>query len=260
MLPKLQYHVEPEKGWLNDPNGLCYFNGKYHAFFQHYPNATVWTAPLYWAHDTSDDQIHGEEQPIGLIPDPPYQSTGGCFSGSAFIKDGKAYFFYTAVGDGDVQTQCLATSEDGITLKKYEGNPIIDERPVDPTGRDFRDPKVFEWTDGTYRMVCGTGHEGYAAVLLYKSSDLYNWEYVGPIFETREMGPVLECPTCIPWRTSGCCASPVWTSPRPFSMWWAPLTANTSPQRACRSRKSAPTTTLPRALRMRRAGALSWHG
>ena len=102
------------------------------------------------------------------------------------------------MGDGDVQTQCLATSEDGITLKKYEGNPIIDERPVDPTGRDFRDPKVFEWTDGTYRMVCGTGHEGYAAVLLYKSSDLYNWEYVGPIFETREMGPVLECPDLYP--------------------------------------------------------------
>ena len=143
MLPKLQYHVEPEKGWLNDPNGLCYFNGKYHAFFQHYPNATVWTAPLYWAHVTSDDLIHWEEQPMGLTPDQPYESTGGCFSGSAFIKDGKAYFFYTAVGDGDVQTQCLATSEDGITLKKYEGNPIIDERPVDPTGRDFRDPKVF---------------------------------------------------------------------------------------------------------------------
>ena len=198
MLPKLQYHVEPEKGWLNDPNGLCYFNGKYHAFFQHYPNATVWTAPLYWAHVTSDDLIHWEEQPMGLTPDQSYESTGGCFSGSAFIKDGKAYFFYTAVGDGDVQTQCLATSEDGITLKKYEGNPIIDERPVDPTGRDFRDPKVFEWTDGTYRMVCGTGHEGYAAVLLYKSSDLYNWEYVGPIFETREMGPVLECPDLYP--------------------------------------------------------------
>ena len=107
MLPKLQYHVEPEKGWLNDPNGLCYFNGKYHAFFQHYPNATVWTAPLYWAHVTSDDLIHWEEQPMGLTPDQPYESTGGCFSGSAFIKDGKAYFFYTAVGDGDVQTLSL---------------------------------------------------------------------------------------------------------------------------------------------------------
>ena len=98
MLPKLQYHVEPEKGWLNDPNGLCYFNGKYHAFFQHYPNATVWTAPLYWAHVTSDDLIHWEEQPMGLTPDQPYESTGGCFSGSAFIKDGKAYFQHPMTG------------------------------------------------------------------------------------------------------------------------------------------------------------------
>ena len=232
MLPKLQYHVEPEKGWLNDPNGLCYFNGKYHAFFQHYPNATVWTAPLYWAHVTSDDLIHWEEQPMGLTPDQSYESTGGCFSGSAFIKDGKAYFFYTAVGDGDVQTQCLATSEDGITLKKYEGNPIIDERPVDPTGLSFC----------TSPATCTTGSM---------------W---APSLRPGKWAPCWSAPTCIPWRTSGCCASPAWTSPRPSSMWWAPLTANTSPQRACRSRKSAPTTTLPRALRMRRAGALSWPG
>lgn len=196
--PRLHFHVEPEKGWLNDPNGLCWFNGKYHAYYQHNPTATVWTAPLYWGHAVSEDLIHWENRPIALSPDMPYESTGGCFSGSALVKDGLLYVFYTAVGENGAQTQCLATSQDGEHFTKYAGNPLLQGGPVDPTGRDFRDPKVFPWTDGTYRMVCGTGHEGYAAVLLYKSSDLYNWEYVGPIFETREMGPVLECPDLYP--------------------------------------------------------------
>ena len=196
--PRLHFHVEPEKGWLNDPNGLCWFNGKYHAYYQHNPTATVWTAPLYWGHAVSEDLIHWENHPIALSPDMPYESTGGCFSGSALVKDGLLYVFYTAVGENGAQTQCLATSQDGEHFTKYAGNPLLQGGPVDPTGRDFRDPKVFPWTDGTYRMVCGTGYEGLAAVVLYRSSDLLHWDYVGPLFETRQMGPVLECPDLFP--------------------------------------------------------------
>ena len=198
MLPKLQYHVEPQKGWLNDPNGLCYFKGKYHAFFQHHPEATQWTAPMHWAHAVSEDLIHWEELPLALVPDMPYESTLGCFSGSAVEKDGKLYLFYTAVGENLAQTQCLATSEDGLHFVKHPGNPIIPQSPVDPQSLDFRDPKVFPWEDGTYRMVCGVGRDGLAAVVLYKSSDLLHWEYAGKLFETREMGPVLECPDLFP--------------------------------------------------------------
>ena len=81
--PPLAFHVEPERGWLNDPNGLCYFGGKYHAYYQHNPTATVWTAPLSWGHAVSEDLLHWEPAPIALSPDMPYESTGGCFSGSA---------------------------------------------------------------------------------------------------------------------------------------------------------------------------------
>ena len=196
--PPLAFHVEPERGWLNDPNGLCYFGGKYHAYYQHNPTATVWTAPLSWGHAVSEDLLHWEPAPIALSPDMPYESTGGCFSGSAYVEEGKIWFFYTAVGEDGVQTQCLATSEDGYHLEKYPGNPLLTGGPIDPTGRDFRDPKVFRWSDGSYRMVCGTGYEGRAAVVLYKSQDKLAWEYAGILFETRDMGPVLECPDLYP--------------------------------------------------------------
>ncbi len=197
MLPKLNYHVEPEKGWLNDPNGLCYFQGKYHAFFQHNPKAPKWDV-MHWGHAVSKDLVHWEELPIAFYPDQPYEAGLGCFSGSAVEKDGRLYFFYTAVDKQLAQTQCMAWTDDGVSFTKYQGNPIITQSPLDPESKDFRDPKVFQWTDGSYRMVLGAGKDGFAAVYLYRSQDLFHWDFMGPIFETREMGPVLECPDLFP--------------------------------------------------------------
>ena len=94
MLPKLALHLQPERGWINDPNGLCYFQGKYHAFFQHNPKAPVWDT-MHWGHAVSEDLLHWEELPIALYPDQPYESGQGCFSGSAVEKDGRLYLFYT---------------------------------------------------------------------------------------------------------------------------------------------------------------------
>ena len=196
--PRQQFHIEPPQGWMNDPNGLCYFGGQYHAYYQHNPGAIVWTAPLSWGHATSKDLVHWEDQPIAMDPDMPYESTGGCFSGSALAEEGQVSFFYTAVGDGGVSTQCLAVSRDGFALEKDPQNPILTQSPIDPTSRDIRDPKVFPWTDGTYRMVCGTGYQGRAAVLLFSSADKKTWDYQGVLFETTQMGPVLECPDLFP--------------------------------------------------------------
>ena len=187
MLPKLALHLQPERGWINDPNGLCYFQGKYHAFFQHNPKAPVWDT-MHWGHAVSEDLLHWEELPIALYPDQPYESGQGCFSGSAVEKDGRLYLFYTAVDSSLAQTQCLAWTDDGQHFTKYPGNPILPQSPIDPASKDFRDPKVFPWKDGSYRMVCGVGKEGYAAVVLYRSQDLLHWDYVGPLFETREIG------------------------------------------------------------------------
>ncbi len=190
-IERLKFHFEPKKGWMNDPNGLCKFNGVYHAFFQHYPYAKVW-GPMHWGHAISKDLIHWEELPIALIPDKPYENDGGCFSGSAIEKDGVLYLFYTSVSKELGQTQSLAISKDGINFEKYDKNPIIDKVPSDGS-KDFRDPKVFKYED-KYMMVCGSGKDEVGKVLLFESNDLFNWTYVGILFEDKNCGEVIECP------------------------------------------------------------------
>lgn len=146
-----QLHFTPPAKWMNDPNGMVFYNGTYHLFYQHYPDSTVW-GPMHWGHATSRDLIHWEHKPIALYPD----SLGWIFSGSAvadvsntsgFGKDGNvplvAIFTHhnqkiEKEGRNDYQYQSLAYSlDEGITWTKYEGNPVL----KNPGIRDFRDPK-----------------------------------------------------------------------------------------------------------------------
>lgn len=187
---RFQYHFEPKTGWMNDPNGLIYFQGKYHAFFQHYPYAPRW-GQMHWGHAVSGDLVHWEEQGIALYPDQTYENDGGCFSGSAIEKDGRLYLFYTSVSHEMGQTQSVAWSDDGVCFTKYEGNPVIRENPFGVA--DFRDPKV-SLIDGTYYMVVGSGDESCGRVLLYSSEDLIHWNYVNVLFEGAEYAHCIECP------------------------------------------------------------------
>lgn len=187
---RFQYHFEPKTGWMNDPNGLIFYKGQYHAFFQHYPHAPQW-GQMHWGHAVSTDLIHWQEQDIALYPDMWYENDGGCFSGSAVEKDGRLYLFYTSVSHEQKQTQSVAYSDDGIHFTKYPGNPVIGKNPLGYP--DFRDPKVTS-IDGTWYMVVGTGCESTGKVLLFTSEDLLGWEYAGILFEGAEYGSCIECP------------------------------------------------------------------
>ena len=192
MPQRFTFHFEPHKGWMNDPNGLIYYQGRYHAFFQHNPHEPVW-GPMHWGHAVSQDLLHWEELPIALFPDQPYEDDKGCFSGSAVERDGVLYLFYTAVSKQLGQTQCVAVSRDGKAFEKYKGNPVIAAPPAEGS-YDFRDPKVVELDGKTY-MVCGSGRDGVGKILLYEQGkDLFTWQYAGVLFESREYGQVLECP------------------------------------------------------------------
>ncbi len=195
MQERLRYHFEPQTGWMNDPNGLIYFQGKYHAFFQHYPFAPRW-GQMHWGHAVSEDLIHWEELPIALYPDQPYENSGGCYSGSAVEQDGVLYLFYTSVSHEMGQTQSIAMSRDGIHFEKYEQNPVIAHYPPDGSA-DFRDPKVTK-IEERYCMVCGSGKDGVGKVLLYESEDLLHWGYAGVLLEGSQYGAVLECPDFFP--------------------------------------------------------------
>lgn len=202
------YHFTPKKNWMNDPNGLVYQNGKYHLFFQHYPDSTVW-GPMHWGHAVSKDLISWEEKPIALYPD----SLGYIFSGSAVVdKNNTAGFGKDAMitmftyhdpkgekaGKEDFQTQGIAYSlDEGETWTKYEGNPVI----KNPGVRDFRDPKVF-WNEeiGKWQMLLAAKDH----IQFFESDNLKNWEKLSDFkFNDRlELG-VWECPDLFELNVEG---------------------------------------------------------
>lgn len=198
---KAKYHITPPIGWLNDPNGFSFYKGEYHLFYQYNPYDSVW-GPMHWAHIKSKDAINWEWLPVALAPENNYES-GGCFSGSAIEKDGKLYLMYTGHTDttnsaeGVRQVQCLAESTDGVIFEKYENNPIIsaDKLPKDATIQDFRDPKVFEKDGVYYSVIASRSLEDAGQILLYKSEDLYKWDYVGVLAKSNhKLGDMWECP------------------------------------------------------------------
>ena len=185
-------HIRAEKGWINDPNGLCFFKGYYHVFFQCNPYGLEW-AKMHWAHVRSRNLLNWEYCPLALVPEIECErgEKGGCFSGSAIEKDGLLYLVYTA-SDGLHQKVCVAYSQDGMEFKKYEGNPVLISSEYE---NDFRDPKVF-FHEGLYYMVLGAYKKGSSGcILLYSSEDLLSWSFCGNIFSLdRSIGTMPECP------------------------------------------------------------------
>ena len=192
MEKRCSFHLEPMCGWMNDPNGLCFYKGKYHIFYQYNPDSLQWKAPLSWGHAVSDDLISFTHMDTAILPDMPYENDGGCFSGSAIEKDGRLYLFYTSVSKELGQTQSVAYTDDGTIFKKYEGNPIIPKSPLGDN-TDFRDPKVFEH-NGHYYMVCGAAVEKHGKILLFRSESLFDWEFLDIIYENTYSEGVPECP------------------------------------------------------------------
>ena len=207
------YHFSPRIGWLNDPNGLSYYDGRYHLFYQYHPYSTYW-GPMHWGHAVSDDLITWEYLPAALAPDTEYDYSG-CFSGSAVtMDDGSHLLMYTGCGDssGDptgkgrwIQLQSIAIRKPGGSeYAKYEGNPVISESDI-PEGGDpyeFRDPYMWRCADGSYRAIVANGRtsadEG-TRLLLFRSGDGLHWGDGKVLFEDeRRIGVMWECPNFFP--------------------------------------------------------------
>ncbi len=191
------YHLTPEIGWMNDPNGFCSFGGKYHLFWQYNPFEPKWNS-MYWGHAATEDFVKWEYLPVALAPDKPYDWGYGCFSGSARAEDGKLYLLYTGVDENAVQQQCLAFSSDGVHFEKYERNPVIPSSKLPEVYpiKEFRDPFLFRRGDRYYALI-GTKTELCGNILLYRSKDMKRWKYVGALFGGDEGGlnkGVYECP------------------------------------------------------------------
>jgi beta-fructofuranosidase len=191
------FHLRPRAGWLNDPVGLIQHAGEYHLFYQHNPHAAAW-ARMHWGHAVSRDLVRWEHLPIALAPDPDGADRDGCWSGCAFLRDGRPTILYTGVSP---EVQCLAEGGDDLRAwRKHPANPVLAAPPPGVAVTGFRDPWV--WREGDeWRMALGSGVEDRGGcVLLYRSRDLLRWEPLEPL----AVGPpapgrvVWECPCFFP--------------------------------------------------------------
>ncbi|WP_078550144.1 sucrose-6-phosphate hydrolase [Litchfieldia alkalitelluris] len=194
---RLNYHIMPPVGLLNDPNGFIQWKDSYHLFYQWMPFKTDHGAK-FWGHYTSKDLVHWKHEEVALTPSEWFEKNG-CYSGSAIEHDGKMYVFYTGNVKDDTgkrdSYQCLAVSHDGIHFDKK--GPVI-EVPEGYTPH-FRDPKVWE-QDGQFFMVIGAQtNDLKGAVALFTSKNLTDWDHVGILTgggngQLGEFGYMFECP------------------------------------------------------------------
>jgi sucrose-6-phosphate hydrolase SacC (GH32 family) len=194
------FHLTPRVGWMNDPNGFCYYGGRYHLFYQYHPYSTHW-GPMHWGHAVSRDLLHWSYLPAALAPDADCDREG-CFSGCALtLPDGRQELIYTGVSRGGIQAQCVAAG-DGRDYEKAADNPILSERDLPPevSPADFRDPKAWQEADGTYRLLCAAKSRdgGDTMFLLYESRDALHWHFVRTFLRNSELrepiGRMFECP------------------------------------------------------------------
>ena len=193
-------HFAPARNWMNDPNGLIYYKGIYHLFFQYNPEGDQW-GNMSWGHATSKNLFEWEEHPVAIA----YTPTHGIFSGSAVVD----YFNTTGFGstenpamvaiftdhqhDGLRQSQSLAYSTDnGMTWQRYENNPVLDLEM-----KDFRDPKVI-WNTVNEAWVMSVVKPHEFTVAFYQSRDLKSWELLSEFTNKNGTDGVWECPDLFP--------------------------------------------------------------
>jgi beta-fructofuranosidase len=195
---RLKYHGMSEVGWMNDPNGVVFYKGQYHVFYQYYPYDSVW-GPMHWGHMVSDDLVEFNHLPVALAPDQPDET--GCFSGGAIVDANNKdilHLLYTKHYEMDgykIETQGLATSHDGIHFAKNQ-LPIIglEDLPNHANRSDFRDPKPFYYNGYYYIFVGSKNHSNEGQFLIYRSKDLKEYEYFDTLVEPNYFGVMGECP------------------------------------------------------------------
>ena len=202
-----KFHIASNGGWINDPNGLCHYKGRWHVFYQLHPYGTQW-GPMHWGHVSSEDMVHWKREPIMFAPSLE-QEKDGVFSGSAVIgDDGRLRFYYTghrwANGKdntgGDWQVQMLAEPDDDELTSATKRGMVID-CPTDKVDHHYRDPKVWKTGDTWYMTFGVSSAQKRGQMWLFSSKDMVRWTYERVLFEHPDPNVfMLECPDFFPIR------------------------------------------------------------
>ncbi len=196
-----KFHIMPPVGWLNDPNGLCYFKGEYHVFFQYAPFNPKGGLKT-WAHYTSKNLIDWQYRGVAFVPDSPYDCHG-VYSGSAFVEGDTMHLFYTGnvkydgdydyINNGREAYTMKSESVDGVNFMPKKCLMSLSDMPKDYTCH-IRDPKVYKEND-EYLMVLGGRKKGdRGAVLVYSSNNIEDWKFKKEIMSDKPFGYMWECP------------------------------------------------------------------
>jgi fructan beta-fructosidase len=193
-----QVHFSPREHWTNDPNGLVYFHGEYHLFFQYNPFGDVW-GHMSWGHAVSTDLLHWRELPVaipekdgemvftGSVVADRSNSSGLCGVGTECLV--AVYTGYRKDAKGTLQNQNLAYSRDaGRTWTRFEGNPVLDLHMS-----DFRDPSVF-WDEKGKHWVMAVALPLEHKVRLYNSPNLKQWTQMSEFGPMGDVAGDWECP------------------------------------------------------------------
>ena len=196
------YHLMPPVGWLNDPNGLCYFKDRYQVFFQYSP-FTPEGGMKMWGHYSSPDLLHYAYEGAAIYPDEPYDKDG-VYSGSAVCVDDRMYVFYTGnvkeegehdyILSGRGANVIRMESQDGIHFEHKKCILTNQDYPEECTCH-VRDPKLIMGEDHAYRMVLGARLKNeQGAVLLFRSEDLLHFTFEKMYTTEEAFGYMWECP------------------------------------------------------------------
>ncbi|KAJ6826285.1 invertase 2 [Iris pallida] len=208
------FHFQPDKNWMNDPNGPLYYKGWYHLFYQYNPDAAVW-GNITWGHSVSRDLVNWQDLPLAMVRDRWYDINGVWTGSATLLPDGQVIMLYTGATNESVQVQNLAVPADLsdpllLNWVKSEANPVL----VPPPGigtKDFRDPTTawFHPSDSTWRFVIGSKvddkHSGIA--LVYSTKDFLSYELLPGVLHAVEGVGMWECIDFYPVSTVDSSAS-----------------------------------------------------
>jgi len=211
-----EFHFTAASGWINDPHGITYRDGVYHAFFQYVPGRTDWAPNCHWGHARGSDLLSLQELPVAIAPG---DGDGGIWTGSLVTAhDGATRIFYTSTSEPDIGIGRIriATPDDDGWISWTKGAFVADA-PPDLNLIAYRDPFLREDHDGWRMFVGAGGADGTAMALSYRSNDLEAWQYEGVALSrsTSEaadvwMGALWECPQIIDIDGRAVMVSSVW--------------------------------------------------
>ncbi|MEP6648433.1 MAG: glycoside hydrolase family 32 protein [Lapillicoccus sp.] len=201
------YHIQPARGWINDPNGMVFRDGRWHVFFQHNPASAVHT-DIHWGHVSSDDLVGWREHPVAFGPTPEGPDQSGCWSGVCVDLGDRVAAVYTGI---------LTSAVDSTVCLRYASDPDLDTwsdpvvvatvprlGPGEIGVREMRDPFVFTW-DGRRWALLGAGlTDGAPALLLWACDDLEVWRFerlwltgADPVLGRLAPAEIWECPQLV---------------------------------------------------------------